>query len=82
MKVREPVKVIEKGGWEQTRMKASQRRYRNPDKGGAVAVAGKPVADMNHPGFYGYSGEDGATPRRRCVATRRKPTPGYSSWMP
>jgi predicted RNA binding protein YcfA (HicA-like mRNA interferase family) len=38
--------LIEKDGWEQTRMKGSHHQYRHPDKSGTVTVAGKPGADI------------------------------------
>ena len=46
MKVKELIKLIEKDGWEQTRMKGSHRQYRHPEKEGMVTVAGKPSADI------------------------------------
>ena len=46
MKVKELIKLIEKDGWEQTRMKGSHRQYRHPGKPGTVTVAGKPSADI------------------------------------
>lgn len=46
MKVKELIKVLEKDGWEQTRMRGSHRQYRHPDKAGTVTVAGKPSADI------------------------------------
>ena len=46
MKVEELIKIIEKNGWEQTRMRGSHRQYRHPEKGGTVTVAGKPSADI------------------------------------
>ncbi len=46
MKVRELIKMLEKDGWEQVRMRGSHRQYRHPDKDGTVTVAGKPSADI------------------------------------
>jgi predicted RNA binding protein YcfA (HicA-like mRNA interferase family) len=46
VKVKELIKLIEKDGWGQTRMKGSHRQYRHPDKSGTVTVAGKPSADI------------------------------------
>jgi predicted RNA binding protein YcfA (HicA-like mRNA interferase family) len=46
VKVKELIKLIEKDGWEQTRMKGRHRQYRHLDKSGTVTVAGKPSADI------------------------------------
>ena len=46
MKVKELIKILEKDGWEQARMRGSHRQYRHPDKRGAVTVAGKTSADI------------------------------------
>lgn len=46
MKVKELIKILEKDGWEQARMRGSHRQYRHPDKEGTVTVAGKPSADI------------------------------------
>ena len=46
MKVKELIKLIERGGWKQIRMKGSHRQYVHPRKAGTVAVAGKPRADI------------------------------------
>ena len=46
MKVRELIKLIEKDGWRQSRMKGSHRQYIHPEKEGTVTVAGKPGADI------------------------------------
>lgn len=46
MKVKELIKILEKDGWEQTRMKGSHRQYQHPHKRGTVTVAGKPSADI------------------------------------
>jgi len=46
MKVKELIKILEKGGWEQARMRGSHRQYRHPNKVGTVTVAGKPSADI------------------------------------
>ncbi len=52
MKVKELIKLIEKDGWEQTRMKGSHRQYRHPEKAGTVTVAGKPSADIPPVSFH------------------------------
>ena len=36
MKVKELIKILEKDGWEQARMRESHRQYRHPDKGGLL----------------------------------------------
>jgi predicted RNA binding protein YcfA (HicA-like mRNA interferase family) len=46
VKVKELIKLIEKDGWEQTRMEGSHRQYRHPEKAGTVTVAGKPSANI------------------------------------
>lgn len=46
MKVKELIKILERDGWEQARMRGSHRQYRHPDKEGTVTVAGKPSADI------------------------------------
>ncbi|MEA2080969.1 MAG: type II toxin-antitoxin system HicA family toxin [Pseudomonadota bacterium] len=46
MKIKELIKILEKDGWEQARMRGSHRQYRHPDKEGTVTVAGKPSADI------------------------------------
>jgi predicted RNA binding protein YcfA (HicA-like mRNA interferase family) len=46
VKVKELIKLIEKDGWEQSRMKGSHRQYRHPVKEGTVTVAGKPSAEI------------------------------------
>jgi predicted RNA binding protein YcfA (HicA-like mRNA interferase family) len=46
MKVKELIRLLEKDGWEQARMRGSHRQYRHPGKAGTVTVAGKPSADI------------------------------------
>ena len=46
MKVKELIKILEKNGWEQARMRGSHRQYRHPDRRGTVTVAGKASADI------------------------------------
>ncbi len=46
MKVKELIKILEKDGWDQARMRGSHRQYRHPDKDGTVTVAGKLSADI------------------------------------
>jgi predicted RNA binding protein YcfA (HicA-like mRNA interferase family) len=46
MKVKELIRLLEKDGWEQARMRGSHRQYRHPSKAGTVTVAGKPSADI------------------------------------
>ncbi|MBI5970671.1 MAG: type II toxin-antitoxin system HicA family toxin [Deltaproteobacteria bacterium] len=46
MKVKDLIKMLEKDGWNQVRMKGSHRQYRHPGKRGTVTIAGKPSADI------------------------------------
>ncbi len=46
MKIRELIKLLEKDGWKQVRMKGSHRQYHHLTKKGTVTVAGKPGADI------------------------------------
>jgi predicted RNA binding protein YcfA (HicA-like mRNA interferase family) len=46
VKVKELIKILEKDGWVQSRMKGSHRQFRHPGKGGTVTVAGRPSADI------------------------------------
>ena len=46
MKVKELIRMLEKDGYKQIRMKGSHRQYRHPDKKGIVTVAGKHSADI------------------------------------
>jgi len=46
VKVKELIKILEKDGWVQSRMKGSHRQFRHSGKGGTVTVAGKPNADI------------------------------------
>jgi predicted RNA binding protein YcfA (HicA-like mRNA interferase family) len=46
VKVKELIKILEKDGWVQSRMKGSHRQFRHSGKGGTVTVAGRPSADI------------------------------------
>ena len=46
MKVKELIRLLEKDGWEQARMRGSHRQYRHSGKAGTVTVAGKSSADI------------------------------------
>ena len=46
MKVRELVKMIERDGWVQVRMKGSHRQFKHPVKSGTVTVSGKAGIDV------------------------------------
>ncbi len=46
MKVRELMRLLEKDGWKQVRMKGSHRQYRHPAKKSTVTLAGKPGTDI------------------------------------
>ena len=46
MKVRELVKLVERDGWVQVRMRGSHRQFKHPVKSGTVTVAGKAGVDV------------------------------------
>ena len=46
MKVRDLIKMIEKGGWYIVRTRSSHRQFHHPSKPGTVTVAGKPGVDV------------------------------------
>ena len=46
VKVRDVLKLLQKDGWKQVRMKGSHRQFRHPAKSGTVTVAGKPGIDI------------------------------------
>ena len=46
MKVRDLIKVLERDGWQQVRMKGSHRQFRHPLKHGTLTVAGKVNVDI------------------------------------
>lgn len=46
MKVKDLIRMLERDGYKQIRMKGSHRQYRHPDKKGIVTVAGKRSADI------------------------------------
>jgi predicted RNA binding protein YcfA (HicA-like mRNA interferase family) len=48
MKVREVIKLIERDGWIQVRMRGDHRQYHHPSKPGTVTVSGK-FSDDVHP---------------------------------
>ena len=48
MKVKALLKMIEKDGWHQVRMRGSHRQFKHPHKKGLVTIAGKP-SDELHP---------------------------------
>jgi predicted RNA binding protein YcfA (HicA-like mRNA interferase family) len=41
VKVKEVIKLLQRSGWKQVRMKGSHRQFKHPDKIGRVTVAGK-----------------------------------------
>ena len=45
-KVREAIRLIEKGGWRLVRTSGSHRQYRHNDKQGTVTISGKPSDDL------------------------------------
>ena len=46
MKVRETIKLIEKDGWYQVRMRGSHRQYKHPTIKGLVTIPGKMKDDL------------------------------------
>ena len=46
MKVKELIKMVEAGGWEQARMRGSHRQFKHPKKPGKVTIAGKPSVEV------------------------------------
>jgi predicted RNA binding protein YcfA (HicA-like mRNA interferase family) len=46
MKVRELIRVLEKGGWRQIRQRGSHRQFRHPTKPRTVTVSGKLGVDI------------------------------------
>ena len=46
VKVRDVLKLLQKDGWKQVRMKGSHRQFRHPVKPGTVTVAGKPGIEI------------------------------------
>lgn len=46
MKFRELIKMLEKDGWHQVRIKGSHRQFRHPLKHGTITVAGKLGVDI------------------------------------
>lgn len=46
MKIGELIRLLEEEGWRLARTRGSHRQYKNPNKPGAVTVAGKPSLDV------------------------------------
>ena len=46
MKVKEIIKLLEKDGWYQARMRGSHRQFNHPNKPGIVTVSGKLSVDI------------------------------------
>jgi predicted RNA binding protein YcfA (HicA-like mRNA interferase family) len=46
MKVKELIKLVEKDGWKQVRMKGSHRQFKHSMKLGTVTIAGRPNVDV------------------------------------
>jgi predicted RNA binding protein YcfA (HicA-like mRNA interferase family) len=49
VKVKDVIKLLQKRGWEQVRMKGSHRQFKHPVKIGRVTVSGK-LSDSLAPG--------------------------------
>ena len=48
MKVRDVIRLLEQDGWYLVKFEGGHRKFRHPEKTGAVTVAGKPSHDL-HP---------------------------------
>ena len=46
MKVKEPIALLESGGWFQVRVKGSHRQFHHRHKSGTVTLTGKPSVDV------------------------------------
>ncbi|MST33627.1 addiction module toxin, HicA family [Acidimicrobiaceae bacterium USS-CC1] len=46
MKVREVIRMLERGGWSLDRQRGSHRQFRNPRFPGTVTVSGKPSDEV------------------------------------
>lgn len=46
VKVREVIRLLERGGWYLDRTRGSHRQFRHAEKVGTVTVAGKPSLDL------------------------------------
>ncbi|ERT05120.1 ycfA-like family protein [Lyngbya aestuarii BL J] len=46
MKVKDVIKLLEKDGWYQVRIRGSHRQFHHPNKAGTVTVSGKLSVDM------------------------------------
>jgi predicted RNA binding protein YcfA (HicA-like mRNA interferase family) len=46
MKVKGIIKLLEKDGWYQARMRGSHRQFNHPNKSGTVTVSGKLSVDI------------------------------------
>lgn len=45
-KVREAIRLVERDGWVQVRMRGSHRIYEHPEKDGEVTIPGRPSKDL------------------------------------
>jgi predicted RNA binding protein YcfA (HicA-like mRNA interferase family) len=46
VKVRVVIKLLQKDGWSQVRMRGSHRQFHHPEKSGTVTVSGKPSLEV------------------------------------
>ena len=50
-KVRDAIRLVERDGWRQARMKGSHRQFKHPEKRGTVTIAGHPGENVK-PGTW------------------------------
>lgn len=51
-KVRDAIRLVERDGWRQVRMRGSHRQYKHPVKAGRVTIAGNPGQDIPDGTWY------------------------------
>ncbi len=63
-KVRDAIRLIERDGWRQVRMRGSHRVYKHPVKPGITVISGHPGVDVP-PGMWGSIMEMAGLPLRK-----------------
>ncbi len=51
-KVREAIRLVERDGWQQVRMRGSHRQFKHPVKSGRVTIAGNLNSDIPDGTWY------------------------------
>ena len=51
-KVRDAIRLVERDGWQQVRMRGSHRQFKHPVKPGRVTIAGNPGTDLPSGTWY------------------------------